>query len=86
MVWLHRLGPTKLGTVSLKEVGGPKHVGDRYLRTDERAEERILKAAWQPRGVSSGDSGVTGAVMKKAGTEGHACQLRNTSPRWNLEM
>lgn len=43
-VWLHRLGTTKLGTVSLEEVGGPEHVGDRYLRADER-EERILKAA-----------------------------------------
>lgn len=39
VVWLHRLGPTKLGTVSLKEVGGPKHVGDRYLRADERVED-----------------------------------------------
>lgn len=38
VVWLHRLGLTKLGTVSLKEVNGPKHAGDRYLRTDEGAE------------------------------------------------
>lgn len=61
-IWLHRLGPTKLGTVSLKEVGGPKHVGDRYLRTDERAEERILEAVWQPGGVSSGHRSDGGSV------------------------
>jgi hypothetical protein len=72
VVWLHRLGPTKLGTVSLKEVGGPKHVGDRYLRTDERAEERVPITVWQREEVSSGDGGVVGTVMKKAGTEGPA--------------
>lgn len=37
MVWLHRLGLIKLGAGSLKKVGGPEHVGDRYLRADERA-------------------------------------------------
>lgn len=46
---LPRLGLTKLGTVSLEEVSGPKHVGDRYLRTDERVEKRIPKAARQQR-------------------------------------
>lgn len=46
---LHRLGLTKLRTVALKKVSGPEHTGDRYLRTDERAEQRIPKAARQQR-------------------------------------
>lgn len=60
VVWLHSLGPTTLGTVSLREVGGPKHVGDGYLRTDERAEGRILRAWWQSREVSAGGGGGLG--------------------------